>query len=101
MTDRTILVVEDEASIARVMRLYLEREGYQVIVVDRGDAALESVRRSAPDAVVLDIALPGVDGIEVCRRLRAADDWTRCSSSPPATTRSTGWSGWSSARTTT
>jgi DNA-binding response OmpR family regulator len=76
MTVRRVLVVEDETSIAQVIRLYLEREGHQVTVVGDGDAALDAVRRTTPDLIVLDIALPGIDGIEVCRRLRSADDWT-------------------------
>ena len=76
MTARRVLVVEDETSIAQVIRLYLEREGYQVTVAGDGAAALDAVRRSGPDLIVLDIALPDTDGIEVCRRLRAADDWT-------------------------
>jgi DNA-binding response OmpR family regulator len=71
-----VLVVEDEPAIADVISLYLSRAGYRVRVESDGEAALEAVRAQQPDAVVLDIGLPGMDGVEVCRRLRARDDWT-------------------------
>ena len=58
MTARRVLVVEDETLIAQVIRLYLEREGYQVTVAGDGAAALDAVRRSGPDLIVLDIGLP-------------------------------------------
>ncbi len=67
---KTILVVEDEMKIARVVRDYLERAGFEVIVVGDGEAALASARAHRPDLVVLDLGLPGMDGLEVCRRLR-------------------------------
>jgi len=56
--------------------MYLEREGFVVHVVHDGTAALEAIARRRPAAILLDIGLPGVDGIEVCRRLRAGGDWT-------------------------
>ena len=71
-----ILVVEDEAPIAEVIRLNLVKAGFGVQVERDGDAALAAIRQYRPAAVVLDIGLPGTDGIEVCRRLRAASDWT-------------------------
>ena len=71
-----VLVVEDETAIADVMRMYLERAGYRVEVVGDGAVALDLIRSRRPDAVVLDIGLPSMDGIEVCRRLRGAGDWT-------------------------
>ena len=71
-----ILVVEDEAPIAEVIRLNLARSGFGVQVERDGPAGLAAVSRYRPAAVVLDIGLPGLDGIEVCRRLRAAGDWT-------------------------
>lgn len=70
MARESILVVEDEAKIAEVLHLYLERNGYEVSVASDGHQALESVRRQTPDLVLLDLNLPGVDGLEVCRRLR-------------------------------
>jgi DNA-binding response OmpR family regulator len=71
-----VLVVEDDAAIADVLRLHLSRAGHGVHVEHDGLAGLAQVRTLRPAAVVLDIGLPGIDGIELCRRLRAADDWT-------------------------
>jgi DNA-binding response OmpR family regulator len=71
-----VLVVEDEAPIADLVRLYLTRDGFGVHTERDGGAGLAAVRRLRPVACVLDIALPGLDGTEVCRRLRADDDWT-------------------------
>jgi two-component system alkaline phosphatase synthesis response regulator PhoP len=65
-----ILVVDDEDTIINVVQAYLEREGFQVIAALDGPSALEKTRRDHPDLVVLDIMLPGMDGIEVLRRLR-------------------------------
>ncbi len=69
-----ILVVDDEPHITQLARMYLEREGYQVHSVADGEAALEAVASLNPDAVVLDIMLPKLDGLEVCRRLRAENN---------------------------
>jgi DNA-binding response OmpR family regulator len=66
-----ILVVDDEAHIVDLVRLYLEREGYRVRSASRGEAALSEVRSHPPALVILDVMLPGLDGFEVCRRLRA------------------------------
>lgn len=71
-----MLLVEDEAAIADLQRLYLQRDGFQVEVVGTGEQALEQVRARRPAAVVLDVGLPGIDGIEVVRRLRASADDT-------------------------
>jgi DNA-binding response OmpR family regulator len=71
-----VLVVEDEAPIADLLRLYLSREGFGVQVERDGVAGLSAARRLKPVAVVLDVGLPGIDGTEVCRRLRAEGDWT-------------------------
>jgi len=71
-----VLVVEDDRAIADLVRLYLRRDGFGVQVEADGATALDAVGRLRPVAVVLDIGLPGLDGVEVCRRLRAADDWT-------------------------
>ncbi len=71
-----VLVVEDEAAIADVLRLNLRAAGYGVEVVGDGLRAITAVRDLRPTAVVLDIGLPGLDGIEVCRRLRTSGDWT-------------------------
>lgn len=69
-----ILIVEDDRSIASVLRRGLAFEGYQVDVADSGTQALESVRERLPDLIVLDLMIPGVDGIEVARRIRAAGE---------------------------
>jgi DNA-binding response OmpR family regulator len=73
---RLVLVVEDEPAIADVITLYLTRAGYRVRVESDGVVAIEVIRAQRPDVIVLDVGLPGMDGIEVCRRLRAAQDWT-------------------------
>ncbi|WP_328460457.1 response regulator transcription factor [Actinoplanes sp. NBC_00393] len=71
-----VLVVEDERPIADLVRLYLSREGFGVQVEHDGVAGLAAARRLRPVACILDIALPGLDGTEVCRRMRAEGDWT-------------------------
>jgi two-component system, OmpR family, alkaline phosphatase synthesis response regulator PhoP len=70
MDVRTILVVEDEMNIARLVRDYLEHAGFEVIVTGDGDSALASVRGSRPDLMVLDLGLPGRDGLDVAREIR-------------------------------
>ncbi len=74
MTGERILVVDDEANIVDLARLYLEREGFRVEAASDGAQALERIREQQPDLVVLDIMLPEVDGFEVCRRVRAESD---------------------------
>ena len=71
-----VLVVEDEAAIAELAALYLKRDGFGVHVEADGGRALDAVRRLKPVAIVLDIGLSGMDGIEICKALRAAGDWT-------------------------
>ncbi|MBA2395705.1 MAG: response regulator transcription factor [Ktedonobacteraceae bacterium] len=66
-----ILIIEDEANIAQVIRLYLEQAGYTVINATDGVAGLELHAREHPDLVILDLMLPALDGMEVCRRIRA------------------------------
>jgi two-component system response regulator BaeR len=66
-----ILVIEDEPKIARLARDYLEKYGYRVLVAGDGPTGLAAARRESPDLVLLDVLLPGLDGREVCRRLRA------------------------------
>src|ERR1019366_9133815 len=65
-----ILVVDDEPPIVALVRGYLEREGWTVVTTGDGLAAVDMVRREQPDLVVLDVMLPGLDGVEVCRQLR-------------------------------
>ena len=68
----TILIVEDEHAVARGIQYALQQEGYEVAVARSGEEGLEVATRQAPDLVVLDVRLPGMDGFEVLRRLRAA-----------------------------
>ena len=65
-----IMIVEDEPAVARGVQVALEREGYTVSVVPTGEAAVARVSELAPELVVLDVRLPGMDGFEVCRQLR-------------------------------
>jgi DNA-binding response OmpR family regulator len=71
---RTILVVEDEMKIARLVRDYLQHAGFDVLVAGDGEAALSSARGSRPDLVVLDLGLPGRDGLDVTRELRRSSN---------------------------
>jgi DNA-binding response OmpR family regulator len=71
---RSILVVEDEQAIAEAVRARLVSEGYQVRVVYDGPQAIADVRAHRPDLVVLDLMLPGMDGLEVCREIQK-DEW--------------------------
>jgi two-component system alkaline phosphatase synthesis response regulator PhoP len=74
MSQAKILVVDDEAGIVTSVRAYLEREGYSVYTAEDGPAALKAARSFVPDLVILDIMLPGMDGLEVLRRMRQASD---------------------------
>ncbi len=69
-----ILVVEDEPKIVKLARDYLERSSYQVVVADNGATALATARHDLPDLVILDLNLPGMDGLDVCRALRRESD---------------------------
>jgi DNA-binding response OmpR family regulator len=69
-----VLVAEDDAKQAQLIRIYLEREGYAVHVVGDGRAAVERARSSRPDIAVLDVMMPIIDGLDVCRILRAESD---------------------------
>ena len=69
---RRVLVVEDDPNLAEVVQRYLGREGFEVEAVADGESGLERALEWLPDLVVLDIMLPGIDGLEVCRRLRGS-----------------------------
>jgi two-component system, OmpR family, alkaline phosphatase synthesis response regulator PhoP len=71
---QTILVVEDEASIASFVSLYLKNAGYEVRAVSTGSAALTYVAADSPALIILDLMLPDLDGIEICRRVRKTSD---------------------------
>lgn len=70
MKRETIVVVEDEADILDVIEYNLAREGYRIRTYRDGEDALDGIQRDAPDLVVLDLMLPGIDGVEICRRLK-------------------------------
>ena len=72
MAARKILVIDDEPLITESLEYSLQQEGFQVMVAHHGDEALKIAREEAPDLIVLDIMLPGMDGWEVCRQLRQA-----------------------------
>lgn len=69
-TNQQIMVVDDDKNIAELIRLYLEKEGYQVSCYHRGDEALDAFKRNPPALLLLDIMLPGMDGWQVCRAVR-------------------------------
>jgi DNA-binding response OmpR family regulator len=70
-----VLLVEDDLPLAGMLRAHLERDGFAVTEAHEGATALNLISRHAPNVVVLDIGLPGLDGLEVCRTLRAKDVW--------------------------
>ena len=70
MSHKHILIVEDEKKIAVLLKEYLEISGYRVTIAGRGDLAVAEVRKSSPDLILLDIMLPGLDGMAVCREVR-------------------------------
>ena len=74
--DRTILVIEDDRKTVDLIRLYLERDEYQVVVAFDGRMGLEIARRVHPALVILDLMLPSVDGLEVCRILRQRNQYS-------------------------
>jgi DNA-binding response OmpR family regulator len=67
----TVLVVDDEPTLREVVVRYLEREGYHALVAGDGETAESVLRNESPDLVILDVMLPGTDGLELCRRIRA------------------------------
>lgn len=73
MSKESILVVDDERDIRELIRFNIEREGYQVRTASTGEEALSMTQHSRPDLIVLDLMLPGIDGLEVCRALSAYD----------------------------
>ena len=69
-----LLIIEDDPGIARIVRLYLEQDGHRVATAGDGVAGLQLARESAPDLIVLDLMLPRLDGMEICRALRQESD---------------------------
>lgn len=74
MANRRVLVVDDDAKTVELVKLYLNRDGYKVITGHDGIEALRIAREQHPDLIVLDIMLPGMDGLQVCRTLRGESD---------------------------
>ena len=68
------LVVDDEPGLVEIVSAYLAREGFQVDAAADGEQAIDLARRTAPDVIVLDLGLPGIDGIEACRQIRSFSD---------------------------
>lgn len=73
---KRVLIVEDDAHIAELLRMHLHDEGYAVTHAPDGDAGVRELERGSWDALILDLMLPGVDGLEICRRARAAKRYT-------------------------
>jgi two-component system, OmpR family, alkaline phosphatase synthesis response regulator PhoP len=74
MTNKTIMVVDDDAKTVELVKLYLERDGHRVLTAYDGEEALRVFHDNHPNLVVLDVMLPGINGVEICRRLRAESD---------------------------
>jgi len=70
----TVLIIEDETELANVLKAYLIRSGYDVLLADRGDLGLDLWAEHQPDMVLLDLNLPGMDGIDISRKIRQTDD---------------------------
>jgi len=70
-----ILIVDDEPAIIKLAQIYLNKEGYSLLATGNGIDALKVIASELPDLVILDIMLPGIDGLEVCRQLRSDKNW--------------------------
>ena len=74
MAGKRVLVVDDDAKTVELVKLYLKRDGYRVFTAYDGIEALRLAREGHPDLIVLDLMLPGIDGLEICRTLRTESD---------------------------
>jgi len=74
MSGKRVLVVDDDAKTVELVKMYLNRDGYRVLTAYNGNDALKLAREGHPDLIVLDLMLPGIDGLEVCRILRRESD---------------------------
>ncbi len=72
---KTILIVDDEPNIVIPLQFLMEKNGYQTLVAQSGEEALEAVSKYSPDLVLLDIMLPGIDGFEVCEIVKLKPEW--------------------------
>src|SRR4030042_359107 len=74
MSGKKVLVVDDDVKTVELVKLYLNRDGYRVLTAYDGNNALQMARESRPDLIVLDLMLPGMNGLDVCRTLRKESD---------------------------
>jgi DNA-binding response OmpR family regulator len=74
MAKKKILIVDDEIDFTELMKTRLEANDFEVVVANNGESALEMVKTAKPDAVLLDIMMPGIDGLTVLKRIRATDE---------------------------
>ncbi len=74
MAGKKVLVVDDDAKTVELVKLYLNRDGYRVITANDGNEALRLARENSPDLIVLDLMLPGINGLDICRILREESD---------------------------
>ena len=74
MAKASLLVVDDEEDIRDLIKYNLTKEGYEVTTVETGEQALKEARNRLPDLIILDLMLPGVDGLEVCKILKASHE---------------------------
>ncbi len=72
---KKVLIVDDEVNIVTALEFLLQKSGYEVLVAQNGEEALERVASFAPDLVLLDVMMPRISGYEVCRRMRERPDW--------------------------
>jgi DNA-binding response OmpR family regulator len=70
-----ILIVDDDPNTLEILRRWLNREGYATVSADNGPACLQALTKEAFDVIVLDVMMPGMDGLQVCERLRESDAW--------------------------
>ncbi|TKB65398.1 MAG: response regulator transcription factor [Nitrospira sp.] len=73
-TPKKILIVEDEADIAQLVKLYLEKDGFRTTVATTGAEGLKQIKSDRPDMVILDLMLPEMDGLEICKKIRTTPD---------------------------
>ena len=74
MTAETILIVDDEANIIQLVKMYFEREGFKILSAGDGISALKSLKENQPALMVLDVMLPGMDGFEICKKVRGENN---------------------------
>jgi DNA-binding response OmpR family regulator len=73
-TPKKILIIEDETDIAQLVKLYLEKDGFRTTIASTGAEGLQQIKSDRPDMVILDLMLPEMDGLEICKKIRAAPD---------------------------